>query len=77
MPCLKEDGDLCPLLRTCTASLIMHFCPMMKDFGSTNAVISKMITARKSAKIGNDPVKAFERWSKILLDGFQCRNVQN
>jgi hypothetical protein len=49
---------------------------MMKDFGSSNAVISKKITAGKSAKIGNDPIKTLARWSKILLDDFQCRNVQ-
>lgn len=49
---------------------------MMKDFGSSNAFISKMTTAGKNAKIGNDPVKTLATWSKSLLDDFQCKNVQ-
>jgi hypothetical protein len=39
----------------------------MKDFGSSNAVISKMTTAGENAKIGNDPVKTLATWSKSLL----------
>ncbi len=72
----KDGGDLHLLLRTCTASLIMYFCPMMKDFGSCNAAVSKMISAATTAKIGDDPVKTLARWSKVLQDDFHGRNLQ-
>lgn len=50
MKAFRKEGDLHMVLCTCTASLIMYYNDVVKDFGESNAVASKLRWAAGEAK---------------------------
>jgi len=73
-------GQLRIVLKTCSASLIMYHQTVMRQFGLTNAVVTKLREAARRANISDarfpslSPESLLDRWSEIIMRDFQERN---
>lgn len=83
MAAFGQGGELHMVLRTCMASLIMHYNTILLDKstgGSSNAVVSKVSRAARDAKISDEryPGKDCEfvlgKWSDELGDRYKSEN---
>lgn len=82
LPAFKSGGHLHIVVRTCTASLIMHHTSVMKDFSSGNSVATKLRNAAREARISDTrypqlaPELILNKWSEMILTDFQERNPE-
>jgi hypothetical protein len=77
VPQFKEGGQLRPILRTCTASLIMHHQQMCSQFGTGNKVVQKLIDSVVKAKIegtASEASKTLDHWSTIIQQDYETNN---
>jgi hypothetical protein len=75
-------GDLCSVLRTCAASMIMYHAQVTTDCGPWNAISVKLCNAARATGI-TDPrfsnvslESILDEWSKIVKDDFHSQNVE-
>jgi hypothetical protein len=70
------------VLRTCTASLIMYHRAVTHEFGSTNAVVTKLRNSARSAGIvdarfpNKSPESLLDDWSDIISKDYNARNPE-
>ena len=69
-------GNLRPLLRTCTASLMMYFPKILLDFGPRNAVVEKLIAVGRKVGIGHDVSAVLHEYAETIRNDFRARNVE-
>lgn len=75
-------GHLYVVLKTCAASLLMHYSQLVNEFTSSNAVASKIVEAAESANIIDnrfndaEPATLLPRWGDIILKDFKQRNPE-
>jgi hypothetical protein len=71
------DGRLHPILRVCTAKLIMEHPVVRGKFGSQNKVVKKLLQATVNAKLANTVSEAsckLDHWAKLIRDDFETMN---
>jgi len=77
VPFFQERGSLRPLLRTCTAKLIMEHPTMRKDFGRSNEMVRKLVDSMTKAKLAVGPVEASQKldeWSSVIRENYITNN---
>lgn len=73
----QGGGKLRGFLDTCTASLIMYFPDMQKDFGQTDKVVTKLIQSMVSARVvetDQDAAVLLVKWSELIKADFNMKN---
>jgi hypothetical protein len=76
------EGSLHVVLRTCTASLIMHHRRVTAEFGYVNAVVTKLRNSARSAGItdtrfpNKSPESILDDWSDIIQKDYEDRNPE-
>jgi len=74
----KPGNRLRPMLRACTASLIMYHPDVLRDFGRSNLIAEKVTDAAAEAEIADDqhtdPEAVLKHWSQKIREDFCLRN---
>lgn len=76
----RKEGNLHMVLCVCAASLIMYHNDVVKDFGESNAVASKLRQAAEEAKItdqrypNDSPAVILRKWSDEVKESFKVEN---
>eukprot|EP00187_Rhodella_violacea_P014571 CAMPEP_0184709428 /NCGR_PEP_ID=MMETSP0314-20130426/580_1 /TAXON_ID=38298 /ORGANISM="Rhodella maculata, Strain CCMP 736" /LENGTH=814 /DNA_ID=CAMNT_0027171133 /DNA_START=237 /DNA_END=2681 /DNA_ORIENTATION=- len=78
LPFFKPGGALRPLLRACTAALIMYHFELVRDHGIGNLVAQSLLNAARKAEIERDEpgdvVSVLKGWSQNIRTDFRFRN---
>jgi hypothetical protein len=70
------EGELRPMLQTCTAAMLKDHCILSSEFGFANPAVVKLETAAKEAEIGHDASATLVTWSRKIRDDFEKRNTE-
>jgi hypothetical protein len=81
LPAFEPCGHLRPLLRTCTATLLMYLEDYETDYSVRNLLVQRMHSAAEEAKV-QEPgcataVETIHYWGKIIKNDFITRNVDS
>ena len=77
---LSQGNSLHILLRTCAASLIMYHLDVTKEFGRTNAVVTRLRECARTANITDvrfpsaSPEIILDKWSDIIKTDYREQN---
>lgn len=77
----KRNGRLRPLLRACTASLLMYFDDVKRDHGVQATIVKQLIDAAIEANISevgvSDPKAVLSAWGKTIKEKFIADNFES
>jgi hypothetical protein len=81
LPAFESCGHLRPLLRTCTASLLMYLEDYEEDYSVRNLLVQRMYSAAEQAN-AQEPgcataIETVRYWGKIIKEDFITRNVDS
>lgn len=82
IPQLQPMGTIHIVLRTCTASLIMHHQLVTTELGPHNAVSTKLRNTAREARLFDarypnvGPDQILDIWSSIISDDYKARNPE-
>jgi hypothetical protein len=80
-PGFKEGGPKRHILRTCSASLIIHHRHVTHDMGLSNAITSQMHKASRNVTLQDPrfpavtPEAVLDEWSKLVESNFKARTI--